>query len=115
MTFPLSVYLTSEHKLAHYPLAILPWSVCITSYACKAGYQTAVQRADTQTRCENRLPDVAALLCFAVVKGVKVVNHEWVYWGGLLSQHSHWPNQTKAEGAERDPLAGKKEMSNYDE
>lgn len=71
--------------------------------------------ADTQTRCENCLPDVAALLYFALVRGIKTVSHEWIYWGGSLSQHSVCPNQTKAEEASRDTLAGKKEMSYYDE
>lgn len=61
------------------------------------------------------MPDVAPPLCFALVRGVKVVNHEWIFWGGSLSQHSHWPNQTKTEGAERGTLAEKRETSNYDE
>lgn len=47
-----------------------------------------MQGADTQTRCENRLPDVADLLRFAPVRGVKVVNRDWLYWGGSVTQHA---------------------------
>lgn len=71
-----------------------------------------MQGADTQTRCENRLPDVAALLCFAR-------ESKWSTMTGLTGEDRfHSTSLAKSnknrERVERDGLAGKQEMSNYD-
>lgn len=72
----------------------LPWSGVSVAHlvSCLRGILSDCGRrpckgTDTQTRCANHLPDVAAMLCFALLRGVKVVNHDWLYWEGSLSQH----------------------------
>lgn len=60
-----------------------------TVWSCKA----LIHKTDVRASCQMWLPR----FCFALVRRVKVVNHDWLYWGGIVFTACHWTNQTKTK------------------